>query len=158
VKVQTLFGLSLRSKFSIMKKTHIVLLVLIIAAIAALISYMPKGGADLLSSYETIATAKEKTGKYVHVVAKLDKTQPIDYDAVKNPNYLSFMAVDSVGGKVKVVYNNAKPDNLEHSDRLVMKGKMNGEVFECNEILMKCPSKYTDDPARIQESIKNNSN
>jgi cytochrome c-type biogenesis protein CcmE len=141
-----------------MKKTHIVLLVLIIAAIAALISYMPKGGADLLSSYETIATAKEKAGKYVHVVAKLDKTQPIDYDAIKNPNYLSFMAIDSVGGKVKVIYNNAKPDNLEHSDRLVMKGKMNGEVFECNEILMKCPSKYTDDPVRIQESIKNNSN
>ena len=141
-----------------MKKTHIILLVLIVAAIAALISLMPKGGADLLSSYETIAGAKEKTGKYVHVVAKLDKTQPIDYDAVKNPNYLSFIAVDSVGGKVKVVYNNAKPDNLEHSERLVMKGKMEGDIFECNEILMKCPSKYTDDPTKIQESIKNNTN
>lgn len=141
-----------------MKKTHIVLLVLIVAAIATLISYMPKGGADLLSSYESIAGAKEKAGKYVHVVAKLDKTQPIDYDAIKNPNYLSFTAIDSVGGKVKVVYNNAKPDNLEHSDRLVMKGKMNGDVFECNEILMKCPSKYTDDPARIQQSIDKNTN
>ena len=141
-----------------MKKTHIILLVLIVAAIAALISLMPKGGADLLSSYETIEGAKEKAGKYVHVVAKLDKTQPIDYDAVKNPNYLSFIAVDSVGGKVKVVYNNAKPDNLEHSERLVMKGKMEGDVFECNEILMKCPSKYTDDPTKIQESIKNNTN
>jgi cytochrome c-type biogenesis protein CcmE len=82
-----------------MKKTHIILLVLIIGAIAALISLMPKGGADLLSSYETIAGAKEKTGKYVHVVAKLDKTQPIDYDAMKNPNYLSFTAVDTVGGR-----------------------------------------------------------
>jgi hypothetical protein len=46
-----------------MKKTHIILLVLIIGAIAALISLMPKGGADLLSSYETIAGAKEKPGK-----------------------------------------------------------------------------------------------
>ena len=142
----------------IMKKTHIILLVLIIGAIAALISLMPKGGADLLSSYETIAGAKEKTGKFVHVVAKLDKTQPIDYDAIKNPNYLSFTAVDTTGGKVKVVYNNAKPDNLEHSERLVMKGKMNGDVFECNEIMMKCPSKYTDDPNRIQESLNKNTN
>ena len=83
---------------------------------------------------------------------------PIEYDPVKNPNYLSFTAVDSLGGKVKVVYNNAKPDNLEHSDRLVMKGKMSGEVFECNEILMKCPSKYTDDPVRIQQSIEKNTN
>ena len=144
-----------------MKKTHIVLLVLIVGAIAALISIMPKGDANLLgdlSSYETIAGAKEKPGKFVHVVAKLDKTQPIDYDAIKNPNHLSFTAIDSTGGKVKVVYNNAKPDNLEHSERLVMKGKMNGDVFECNEILMKCPSKYTDDPSRIQESMNKNTN
>jgi len=141
-----------------MKKTHIVLLVLIIAAIAALISLMPKGGADLLSSYETIAGAKEKSGKFVHVVAKLDKTHPIDYDAIKNPNYLSFTAIDSTGGTVKVVYQNAKPDNLEHSERLVMKGKMQGDVFECSEILMKCPSKYTDDPTRIQQSIDKNTN
>ena len=112
----------------------------------------------MLSSYETIAGAKEKTGKFVHVVAKLDKTQPVDYDAIKNPNYLSFTAVDTTGGKVKVIYNNAKPDNFEHSERLVMKGKMNGDVFECNEILMKCPSKYTDDPARIQESMNKNTN
>lgn len=141
-----------------MKKTHIILLVLIIGAIAALISLMPRGGAEMLSSYETIAGAREKSGKFVHVVAKLDKTEPVSYDAIKNPNYLSFTAVDSTGGKMKVVYSNAKPDNFEHSERLVMKGKMNGEVFECNEILMKCPSKYTDDPTRIQESMKKNTN
>jgi cytochrome c-type biogenesis protein CcmE len=141
-----------------MKKTQIVLLVLIVAAIAVLISLMPKSGVDTLSSYESISSAKEKQGKFVHVVAKLDRTQPIEYDAVKNPNYLSFTAVDSVGNTVKVVYKNAKPDNLEHSERLVMKGKMQGNEFECNEILMKCPSKYTDDPTRIQESINKNTN
>ncbi len=141
-----------------MKKTHIVLLVLIVGAIAALISLMPASGVDLMSSYETIASAKEKEGKFVHVVAKLDKRQPIEYDALKNPNYLRFTAVDSLGGTVQVVYKNAKPDNLEHSERLVMKGKMQGDQFECNEILMKCPSKYTDDPNRIQQSINNNTN
>jgi cytochrome c-type biogenesis protein CcmE len=119
---------------------------------------MPKSGVESMSSYESIATAKEKQGKFVHVVAKLDKSQPVEYDAIKNPNYLSFTAVDSVGGSVKVIYNNAKPDNLEHSDRLVMKGKMVGDKFECNEILMKCPSKYTDDPNRIQESMNKNTN
>ena len=141
-----------------MKKTQIVLLVLIVGAIAALISLMPKSGVDNLSSYETIASAKTKEGKFVHIVARLDKTKPVEYDALKNPNYLSFTAVDSVGGSVQVVYKNAKPDNLEHSERLVMKGKIQGDKFECNEILMKCPSKYTDDPNRIQQSINNNTN
>jgi len=141
-----------------MKKTHIILLVLIVAAIAALISLLPDKGTDLLSTYDTIASARQKEGKYVHVVAKLDRTKPVEYDAIRNPNYVSFTAVDSLGGSVKVVYNNAKPDNLEHSDKLVMKGKMSGDVFECNEILMKCPSKYTDDPSRIEESINKNTN
>src|SRR6185436_9957114 len=139
-----------------MKKIHIVLLVLIVAAIAVLISIMPSSGG--LTTYESIANAKSMQGKTVHIVAKLDKSKPIEYDQVKNPNFLSFTAVDSLGGKVKVVYNSAKPDNLEHSERLVMKGKMVGDKFECNNIMMKCPSKYSDDPNRIQESLNKNTN
>jgi cytochrome c-type biogenesis protein CcmE len=139
-----------------MKKTHIILLVLIVAAIAVLISIMPTGGG--FTSYESIAKAKSMQGRAVHIVAKLDKTKPIEYDKENNPNYLSFTAVDSLGGSVKVVYKDAKPDNLEHSERLVMNGKMNGEVFECDGILLKCPSKYTDDPNRIQESMNKNTN
>ena len=141
-----------------MKKTHIILLVLIVAAIAVLISLLPAGGNLSMSTYETIASAKQKEGKFVHVVAKLDHSKPIEYDALKDPNYLSFTAIDTLGGNIKVVYRNAKPDNLEHSERLVMKGKIKGDQFECNEILMKCPSKYTDDPIRIQQSINNNTN
>jgi len=137
-----------------MKKIHIVLLVLIVAAIAVLISFMPQSGG--LTTYESIADAKSMQGKVVHIVAKLDKTQPIEYDQVNNPNFLSFTAVDSLGGTVKVVYNNAKPDNLEHSERLVMKGKMVGDQFECNNIMMKCPSKYSDDPNRIEEGLNKN--
>ncbi len=131
-----------------MKKTHIIILVFIVGAIAVLISLLPT-----LSTYETVASAREKQGKYVHLIAKLDKAQPVEYDAINNPNYLSFMAIDSLGQSVKVVYNNAKPENLEHSERLVLIGKMVNDHFACQEILMKCPSKYTDDPARVQESV-----
>ena len=136
-----------------MKKTHIILLVLIVAAIAVLISFL-----QVSTTYDTIEIAKSKPGKFVHIVGKLDRGQPVEYDAVKNPNYLRFSIVDSVGGSVKVVYNNAKPDNLEHSERLVLKGTIKDDYFECKEILMKCPSKYTDDPNRIQQSINNNTN
>lgn len=136
-----------------MKKTHIILLVLIVAAIAVLISFL-----QISTTYDTIEMAKSKPGKFVHIVGKLDRRQPVEYDAVKNPNYLQFSIVDSLGGSVKVVYNNAKPDNLEHSERLVLKGTIKDDYFECKEILMKCPSKYTDDPNRIQQSINNNTN
>jgi len=131
-----------------MKNIHIIMLVLIVGAIAVLISLIPS-----LSTYETVATAREKKGKFVHLIAKLDKSKPVLYDAINNPNYLSFIAIDSLGESVKVVYNNAKPDNMEHSERLVLAGKMQDDHFACQEILMKCPSKYTDDPVRVQESV-----
>jgi cytochrome c-type biogenesis protein CcmE len=133
--------------FKNMKKLHIIILVLIAASIAVLISFMGS-----LTTYDTVETAKNKQGKFVHLVAKLDTRQPVEYDAINNPNYLSFTAIDSLGGSVKVVYNNAKPENFEHSTRLVLKGSMQQNHFECREILMKCPSKYKDD----QEAAKKN--
>ena len=81
-----------------MKKTSIALLVLIAASIVILISYTGD-----LTTYETIASAKEKPGKFVNLIAKINNEYPMEYDAVKNPNYLSFVAVDSLGNSIKVV-------------------------------------------------------
>ena len=133
-----------------MKKIHIIFLVLIAGSIAILISFL-----KATTTYDTIETAMSKPGKFVHLIAKLDKNQPVDYDAVNNPNYLSFTAVDSLGKSVKVIYRNAKPDNLEITERLVLKGAYNNNHFECNEILMKYPSKYKDDLNAAQKNIKN---
>ncbi|HEX4877602.1 MAG TPA: cytochrome c maturation protein CcmE [Chitinophagaceae bacterium] len=126
-----------------MKKIHIALLVLIAGAIAVLLTFL-----KTTSTYDTIDTAMAKPGKYVHLMARLDKSQPIEYDAVKNPNYLSFVAVDTLGKSVKVVYHNAKPDNLEISEKLVLKGKYQDGHFDCKEIQTKCPSKYKEEQAK----------
>ena len=125
-----------------MKKIHIILLVLIAAAIAVLVSFL-----QTTTTYDTVATAKAKPGKFVHLMAKWDKTEPLVYDAIKNPNFLAFTAVDSLGEKIPVVYNNPKPENFELSERLVMKGKYDGGKFVCQSIQTKCPSKYKDQEA-----------
>ena len=124
-----------------MKKTHIILLVAIAAVIAGLLTMMKD-----ITTYDSIESARKKEGKFVHLIAKLDKSKPVEYDPIKDPNFLSFYAVDSLGSETKVVYRNSKPSEFEHSERIVLKGKMQGETFECNEILLKCPSKYKDDP------------
>ena len=90
----------------------------------------------------------------MHLIAKLDKSQPIEYDPVKNPNYVSFHAIDSLGGKTKVVYHNSKPQDIERSERIVMKGTMKDGHFECKDILLKCPSKYKDEKEHLQNSVK----
>lgn len=136
-----------------MKTSHIIILAAIAIAIGALLMYSVD-----FSTYDTIESAKSKQGKYVHLIAKLDRKYPIQYDAIKDPNYLSFYAVDSLGSSTKVIYRNAKPAELEQSERIVLKGKMNGDVFECDNILLKCPSKYKDDKKQLEKTVsKSNS-
>lgn len=139
-----------------MKKIHIVILVCIAVAIAVLISLMGD-----LSTYETLASARQKEGKTVTVIAKLDKSnpKPIEYDPARNANYTSFHVVDSLGNKAKVVYYFEKPFDMEKSERIVLKGKMKGDVFEITRkdgILIKCPSKYKDDPKAAQNNLSQN--
>lgn len=134
-----------------MKKTNIFILVGIAAAIVALIVFgFP---ASDFSTYDTISSAKAKQGKYVHLIAKLDRSQPIEYDAIKDPNYVSFNVIDSLGAQTKVVYRNSKPAELEQSERVVLQGKMQGDVFECKSITLKCPSKYKDDKRGLERTL-----
>ncbi|MGI8951136.1 MAG: cytochrome c maturation protein CcmE [Chitinophagaceae bacterium] len=132
-----------------MKKTHIIALVFIAAAIAVLIGFMGD-----VTSYDTIASAKQNPGKFVHLIAKIDKQQPMQYNPVKDPNYLTFTALDTLGNSIKVVYHNSKPADMEKSERIVLTGTVQGDHFECKDILLKCPSKYKDDPNAAKQSLK----
>ena len=132
------------------------MLVAIAAVIAVLISMMGD-----LSTYETLASARQKEGKSVTVIAKLDRSvpNPIQYDPAKNANFTSFYVVDSLGNKARVEYHFEKPFDMEKSERIVMKGKMKGDVFEITRkdgILIKCPSKYKDDPEAARNNLSQN--
>lgn len=132
-----------------MKKIHIILLVFIAATIAVLISFL-----KTTTTYDTVDTAIAKPGKFVHLMARLDKTQPVEYDALKDPNFLKFTAVDTLGKSVQVVYHNPKPENFETSERLVLKGKYSDGIFDCKSIQTKCPSKYKDDMKAAEKNIQ----
>jgi hypothetical protein len=134
-----------------MKRSHIVLLVFIAASIAVLISFMGD-----LTTQETIASARQKTGKTVTIIAKIDNSQPVQYDPVRNPNFMSFYISDTLGNRAKVVYYYEKPYDFEKAERITLKGKMNGDVFEIRQkdgILLKCPSKYKDDPNVARKNL-----
>ena len=133
-----------------MKKIHIVLLVFVAASIALLISFLNTG-----STYETIEDAKSKPGKFVHVAVRLDKSKPVEYDAKKDANFLSFHAigVEQPDQAMKVVYRDGEIPNLMISERLILKGKYQDGYFECKEVQTKCPSKYKDQMAPTEKSI-----
>jgi cytochrome c-type biogenesis protein CcmE len=131
-----------------MKKTHIILLVLVIAGIVGM-SFFIKD----LTTQESFGSAQKKNGKYVVVKVKLDKTTPIEYDAVKNPNLTVFYAFDNEGKRSKVLYSNAKPTDMERSEGIDLNGYMRDGYFECNKIQMKCPSKYKDDMKQAEKNL-----
>ena len=131
-----------------MKKTQIILLILVIGGIVGM-SFFVKN----LTTQETFSSAAKKNGKFVVVKVKLDKTTPIEYDAVKDPNLTVFYAIDNDGKRSKVVYKQAKQYDMERSEGIDLNGFMRDGYFECSKIQMKCPSKYKDDPKQAQKEL-----
>jgi cytochrome c-type biogenesis protein CcmE len=136
-----------------MKKIHIVLLILIVAGISGM-SFFIKD----LTTYETFETAAEKKEQFVVVKVKLDKSKPIFYDQIKDPNYTEFFALDQDGNSAKVVYKNAKPTDMERSEGIDLNGYMRNGYFECTKLQMKCPSKYKDDLNQAGKALPTSTN
>lgn len=123
-----------------MKKIHIAALLVV----GLLIGYIATMSSSY-TTYETFATAYSNTGKDFQVVGTLDKTQPLQYDPEKDPNYFAFFMKDSNGDVRKVVYSGSKPQDFERSEQIVLTGHSNGDEFLAAKILLKCPSKYIQD-------------
>lgn len=128
-----------------MKKSHIILLVIIAVAIGAIVSTFADS-----STYGDFDQAKE-SGSEIHVVGKLVKDKELVYDPVKDANYFSFYLKDNKGAECKIVFNGTKPQDFERSEQIVITGKMQGDEFHADKILMKCPSKYTNDKIETKE-------
>lgn len=76
-----------------------------------------------------------KSGKYIQVYAKIDKTS-IETD--------TFMVTDGKGLGMQILALKGIPQNLTHADYCVALGRFDKEknLFEAESILVKCPSKY----------------
>jgi cytochrome c-type biogenesis protein CcmE len=122
-----------------MKTIHIVIILIVVVAVAVVISTMTDS-----STYSDFAEAAAKPGKELHIIGKLNREKPIEYDAQKNANEFSFYLIDEKGLEKKVVYQNAKPQDFEKSEKVVIIGSMQGDQFHAKSLLLKCPSKYND--------------
>lgn len=128
-----------------MKKTYIIAAIMM--AISAFIFVQASGE---LSPYVNFSTASEKEGK-VRIVGQLVKTKPMEFDAVKDPNYFSFFLRDQNGKEHKVVLLQGKPQDFEMSEQIVLTGRMTEDHFLASEVQLKCPSKYKDEESFLKE-------
>lgn len=126
-----------------MKKTHIIALVLVAVMVGVLVSLLGD-----FSRYETFESRYAKKGKEVNIVGVLNKEKGVTYEPTANPNEFSMFVIDQDGNERRVIVKKAKPRDIERSEKVVLIGTMQGDVFVAKDILMKCPSKY------VQKEVK----
>ena len=128
----------------IMKKIHLVAIVMIAVAIGLLTN-----AADDMSTYSNFKDAVQ-SGEKVKIAGQLAKDKEMYYNPEEDANFFSFRVEDSEGIQKKVILNAAKPQDFERSEQIVLTGKMRGDEFIASDMLMKCPSKYKDEEIYIK--------
>lgn len=129
-----------------MKKTHIILIVIIALAIGAILSTFASS-----STYASFNEALNEPEREFHVVGQLSKEKPLEYNPEANANLFTFYLIDRDGKEKLVKFNGTKPQDFERSEQIVVSGKMKNDAFYADKILMKCPSKYNDGKSELQE-------
>lgn len=127
-----------------MKKIHILGILIIAVAIGVIISSLKN-----TSTYADFKEALNNPNREFHVVGKLDKTLPQIYDPKNNPDQFLFSMIDNKGLVKQIILHKSKPQDFDKSEQIVLIGKMQGDNFHANDILIKCPSKYNDAKPQI---------
>jgi len=134
-----------------MKKSHILIIVAIAAAVAILMST-----AEEASSYVTFNEAYQLASngktKDIHVVGELKKDaagKVVGIEEGLDRVSFSFIMIDDNGKEQKVTYNEPMPADFIRSEKVVVIGSYSGDVFKASKILLKCPSKYQEENVTI---------
>ena len=108
------------------------------------------------STYVTFSKAKDvyESGSLTkfHVVGKLNKDEDNNIQGLmKSEDKMSFtfQMIDEDGMKEKVFYGEPMPPDFLLSEQVVVIGGYENNTFVADDILLKCPSKYTEENIKI---------
>ena len=130
-------------------KIKYIITILIIGIAIVIVSTM----AGDASSYVTFKEAKELSTKgfkkSIHVVGELPRSSTGEIVGIEeSPDKLSFkfQMKDENGFVQQVLHANPIPTDFTKSEQVVIIGAYNGNSFIAEKILLKCPSKYQEEP------------
>ncbi len=132
--------------FKTMKKTHLIGGILILISVIALMSMVQE-----MSPYVSFSDAAKQPDRKFQVVGQLSKDKEMVYNPEENPNYFSFYMRDQNEEERKVVLLDAKPQDFERTEEIVLTGSMKDGEFIASSMLVKCPSKYVEEEVRLKE-------
>jgi cytochrome c-type biogenesis protein CcmE len=136
-----------------MKKSHIIAIIVIAAAIGIIIS-TTRDASSYVSFDQAYQLASTGSKTQIHVVGDLKKDAQgniIGMEKSADKLSFSFILVDENQKEQKVYYNEPMPADFTRSEKVVVIGGYQNEVFVESKILLKCPSKYQEE--KINASI-----
>lgn len=135
-----------------MKKSHILGIIIIGVAIAVVIS--TAGDASTYVNFDTAYTmAKNGNNNSIHVVGELKKASNGEIVGIRPSDdklSFTFLMVDENQQEQLVFYNEPMPPDFQRSEKVVVIGSYNENVFVADKILMKCPSKYQENTVKAE--------
>ena len=127
-----------------MKKSHILIIILIAAAIGIVVST-----AEDASTYVTFDQAHQLASNgsksSIHVVGELKKDVNNHVVGILQGSdrvSFSFVMVDENKKEQIVEYHEPMPQDFIRSEKVVVIGSYHDDIFVAEKILLKCPSKY----------------
>jgi cytochrome c-type biogenesis protein CcmE len=106
--------------------------------VVAFLAYGTTSFKSNLTPYVSFDEAS-KTARKVQVAGGLVEDSTQYFDATQE---LRFAMVDEDGNEMAVHYKGVKPGNFEEAVQIVAVGSYQQGVFEAEQLLVKCPSKY----------------
>ena len=125
-----------------MKPAYIIALGVIgVCMVVVLLSFR-----DSMTRHVDVATAKAQIGETVQVPGDILK-ETVSYDATRGS--LRFVIADKKdrSQRLSIVYPEPKPENFDTATSVEAVGKYENGVFTAERLMVKCPSKYNDQPA-----------
>lgn len=134
-----------------MKKSHILIIIVIAAAVGILMS-TAEDASSYVSFSEAYTMASNGASKDIHVVGELKKNsfgKVVGIEEGADKVSFSFVMIDEKGKEQKVFYREPMPADFIKSEKVVVIGSYAGDTFVASKILLKCPSKYQEQKVNI---------
>lgn len=106
--------------------------------ILAFLAYGAGAFKSNLTPYVNFEEAMQSQSK-VQIAGKLVQNSSAYHEATQE---LVFSIFDESDQSMKIRYKGVKPSNFEEATQVVAVGSWNGEDFDADQLLVKCPSKY----------------
>ena len=120
-----------------MKKSQLILLILLIACAAVVISILYRS-----DSYSDFQSAAQHPEKEVQIIGTLVRDSVLACDSSVQNGLFRFYMRDRNGEICRVVYRDMPPKDFEKMEEIVVTGRFGKGEFEARSMLLKCPSKY----------------